>query len=360
MEFTEHDTAFDPAGDAHVDGVDSMTADHDSTLGGTDDHYSMIANNGDGSDGSDGYGDSSNTGQSASYGDDSSSSGYGDDGSSSDGSGSDGTDGTTETSGSAGTVSIMVDGHTYTEPGEIDSEGYNEAQFQLPDGDTVIAADADHDGQADIAVVENPSGQVIDQQHVDPTSGQWIDDGPGGSGSGGGDSTSGDSTSGGDSYPSDTSSSDGSDGYPSDGSDGGDSSSSDGTDGSPTDGGDSSDGSDTTAAATGTVHVSVNGQTYDATEQYDVNQDGHADSGVVEVDGKTYLLTDFNGDGTADHVEVGEDGQWKSGYSISADGQFTPDAGTTPDESDLPGGGEGFAQDSDYAVDPQTGEWTTQ
>jgi hypothetical protein len=84
---------------------------------------------------------------------------------------------------------------------------------------------------------------------------------------------------------------------------------------------------------------------------------------VVEVDGKTYLLTDFNGDGVADHAEVGENGQWTAGYSISADGQVTPDPGTTPDAGDLPGGGDGtsgFTENTDYVVDPQTGEWTTQ
>jgi len=329
MELHE-DPTFDSSTELH--GADPLGADHDSALGDSD-HYNMMPN--DGTDDSSGYGDNSSTngGSESSYGDDSSS---GSDQSpaatSSDSTGSDST-------GSAGTVSIVVDGHTYTEAGHTNSAGYNEADIHLSDGDTVLAVDTDHDGQADVAGVEDSSGQLIDEQHLDPSSGQWINDGPP-------DSSDGGSSAG--SVPQTTN--------------GSSTDSTDTTSGSDTSG-DSTDGSSSAGAApaaTGAVAVDVDGHAYTAAEQYDVNQDGRADSGTVEVDGKTYLLTDFDGDGNADHVEVGVDGEWKSGYSIDG-GQFSPDPGTTPDPSDLPGGGtSGFTETgADYSVDPQTGEWTT-
>ncbi|HEX3813733.1 MAG TPA: hypothetical protein VHX59_12915 [Mycobacteriales bacterium] len=334
MEF-DHDTTFDAGTDTSVD---NFGADHDGGLGDTagDDHYSMVANDDSGSDHSD-YGDNS-------YGDSSSS----DDSSSAAG----GSSGESSATGSS-TVSIAVDGHTYTEAATTDSDGDAVARISLPDGDTVMAVDTDHDGQADGAAIIGSDGKVIDVQHEDKSTGEWIDDGVPGSDSSdsnpAGDSTSttGDSSSS-DSYPSDTSSSDSSssDSYPSDTSSDGDSSSTTG----PADGSDGSDGVPPASTAAGTISIDAGGQHFEGAETIDVNQDGHADSAVVEADGKTYLLTDFDGDGHADHVEVGQDGQWKGGYSVSDSGQFTPDPGTTPDENDIP---------NNYAVDPQTGEWVS-
>jgi hypothetical protein len=314
MEFHD-DTTFDAT--AGVDhGADSFGADHDNGLGDTmsgDDHYGMVANTGSGDDSSP-YGDSSDTGDSGSPYGGGEAAGYSD--SSTDGSAADG---------SSGTVSIVVDGQEYTEAGTPDSSGALEADVHLPDGDTVQAIDTDHDGQADHAIIYDSSGNPIDAQHVDPSTGEWIDDAPGGSGSGGTDGTD-----------------------PTDGTDSGATGQSTG-DTSETGSDDSGDTGSTDAVPPGHIEVEVNGQEMVGTETIDVNHDGQADSAVMEADGKTYLLTDLNGDGRADHVEVGEDGQWKGGYMIEGDGQYQPDPGTTPDPSDMPS----------FAVDPQTGEWVS-
>lgn len=322
MEFHD-DTTFEAGAET---GADSFGADHDSGLGAADgsltgdDHYSMIANDSTGADhsnyGDAAYGDSSSTDDSSSAGGESSATG-------------------------GSTVSIEVDGHTYTEAATTDSEGYAEAHISLPDGDTVVAVDTDHDGQADGAAILGTDGKVIDVQHEDRSTGEWIDDGvPSGDGSDSSSTDPGDSST--DTTSTDTTSTD----------------TTSGDDSSSTDSDSSSDSDSSTTTgpaadtAPGEISIDAGGQHFETAETIDVNQDGHADSGVVEADGKTYLLTDFDGDGHADHVEVGEDGQWKGGYSVSADGHLTPDPGTTPDESDIPSG-------SSYAVDPQTGEWVS-
>ncbi len=315
MEFHD-DTTFDAT--AGVDhGADSFGADHDNGLGDTmtgDDHYGMVANDGSGDDSSP-YGDSSDSGDGSPYG--GQAAGYS--------GGSDSSSGGSSAAGS-GTVSIVVDGQEYTEAGTPDSSGALEAEIHLSDGDTVEAIDTDHDGQADHAIIFDSSGNPVDAQHVDPSSGQWIDDTAAESGGG-------------------TPPTDGTDGTdPTGGTNGGST-----TGDTSQTGGDSGQTGGAEGAGAGQIAVEVNGQEVTGTETIDVNQDGHADSAVMEADGKTYLLTDFNGDGQADHVEVGADGQWKGGYTIEGDGQYLPDPGTTPDPSDMP----------NFAVDPQTGEWVS-
>jgi hypothetical protein len=81
------------------------------------------------------------------------------------------------------TVSIQVDGQEYTEAAQYDSSGNAVAQVHLSDGDTVLAGDTNHDGQADVAEIEDSTGQVVDVQYVDPSTGEWVDAGPPQSGS---------------------------------------------------------------------------------------------------------------------------------------------------------------------------------
>jgi len=107
----------------------------------------------------------------------------------------------------------------------------------------------------------------------------------------------------------------------------------------------------TTATA---ISIDYQGHEYDPAATIDLNADGRSDSGVVaDAAGDRYLVTDYDGDGRADHVEVyGADGRALEGANVADDGTLVPDDHTA--------GLDGSAGTTiSYVVDPTTGEWTT-
>jgi hypothetical protein len=90
------------------------------------------------------------------------------------------------TSGS-GTMTVEVDGQTRELPAEKDytGDGRPDAAAETPDGKVIIFADTEDnetgaagpDGRADEAyVVDKSTGSVLGAAHLDPRTGEWVDD----------------------------------------------------------------------------------------------------------------------------------------------------------------------------------------
>ena len=128
--------------------------------------------------------------------------GSGSEGGSESGSGSEGgyeggggtvTTGTGGTEGTAGSMTVEVDGRTQNLPVERDytGDGQADAAVETKDGQVIVFADTENnetgaagpDGKADEAwIVDKSTGKVVGAAHIDPQTGEWVDgadtDGP--------------------------------------------------------------------------------------------------------------------------------------------------------------------------------------
>lgn len=208
------------------------------------------------------------------------------------------------------TISVVIDGDPIEAHATIDSnhDGRPDtAVVDLGGGYHAEVTDSTGDGQADEAVLLDPSGHVIDHQHVDP-SGNWVDDGA----SGGAPDASTASTQ---------------------------------PDGTPSTGGDTPGAG---RSGDDTVTLTYQGHAFQAVATVDVNGDGKPDSGYITDPhtGYRYLITDFDGDGRADHVVIYDaQGNEVGGAGIAADNAWIPD---------------GDASRTAYVVDPKTGQWVAE
>jgi hypothetical protein len=216
---------------------------------------------------------------------------YGGPGASIEGGGSGGSDPTTPgdggstsggSSGSSNTIVIDSGGQTTDAQATVDSDhdGHNDtAVVRTADGNQVAFTDSDGDGHADQAVVYSPDGHLIGTAHYDEATGTWVEGA--GDGSQAGTSTAGAGAAGGI-------------GAGSGGSEGGDAT----ADGSHPAGGAGSGNSEQ-------VEVTVGGQTTEVAASYDLNNDGHDETAIVQgPDGTRIAFSDTDGDGDADKAAV--------------------------------------------------------
>lgn len=231
-----------------------------------------------------------------------------------DGLDNDGTDGSgggesTATHDTDPTISVVINGVPMEGHATLDTDGdgtRDTAIIDLDDGYRAAVTDVTGDGHADRAQLMDRSGHVVDNQHID-ASGNWVDDGN----SAGSVGTTGDSG---------TTTVDHSDPAP--------------------------------AAPHGdSTHLTIDyaGQQYTAEATIDTTGDGRPDSGVLTdpSSGARYVVTDFDGDGRADHITV-----------YDGEGHETAAGGLTHDGRVIPDGGDNDHRPT-YAVDPTTGEWVT-
>lgn len=211
------------------------------------------------------------------------------------------------------TISVVIDGDPIEAHATIDSNHDGRPDTALVDlggGYHAEVTDSTGDGQADEAVLLDPSGHIIDHQHVDP-SGNWIDDGDKGS------------------APGATTASNQPDGTGNTGQSGGEVP------------GAGRSGEDT-------VTLTYQGHDFQAAATVDVNGDGRPDSGYITDPhtGYRYLITDFNGDGKADHVVI-----------YDPQGNEVGGAGIAPDNAWIP---DGDPSHTAYVIDPKTGQWVAE
>ncbi|MCI2418911.1 hypothetical protein MOQ72_15820 [Saccharopolyspora sp. K220] len=193
-----------------------------------------------------------------------------------------------ETGAGDGDIKVTVDGEEYTAEAnyDLDGDGVDETVTVLTDDGYVAYIDENADGQADVMQSIDANGVVVEQARFDPGTGKWTGEAP-------------------DQHPGSA---------------------------DPQDQGGQSMVIDTPQ---GDMQVGP------ATE--DTNSDGIADTAVVETDaGGTMLVTDVDGDGSADQVveisQTGDvtishhtgDGQWTvvEQGKMTDDGQYAPNPAT--------------------------------
>jgi hypothetical protein len=87
----------------------------------------------------------------------------------------------------SGTMTVEIEGQTRELPAEKDytGDGRPDAAAETPDGKVIVFADTEDnatgaagpDGKADEAyIVDKQTGRVIGAAHVDPRTGEWVDD----------------------------------------------------------------------------------------------------------------------------------------------------------------------------------------
>ncbi|HEX6755959.1 MAG TPA: hypothetical protein VF109_08420 [Mycobacteriales bacterium] len=98
-----------------------------------------------------------------------------------------GTSGYDDGASGSGTMRVEVDGQIRDLPAEKDytGDGRPDAATETPDGKVIIFADTEDnetgaagpDGRADEAyVVDKSTGRVLGAAHLDPRTGEWVDD----------------------------------------------------------------------------------------------------------------------------------------------------------------------------------------
>jgi hypothetical protein len=169
-------------------------------------------------------------------------------------------------SGRGETVSVNVGGDEVTALAtvDVDHDGRNEtAVFEDPAGHHIALTDLDRDGRADHAALLDDAGHVVETAHRDQASGQWGQDRPGDrSPYGGPGSTLGDGVR-------------------------------------------TSPAGPASTGAGEEISVSVAGRRTELPASDDRNDDGRAETAVVEgVDGTRIAFTDHDGDGSADRATI--------------------------------------------------------
>jgi hypothetical protein len=236
------------------------------------------------------------------------------------GGGSDGSDAPTTDSGTVGgaptsggdaggttteapqVVTVEVGGHEVGVAETIDSDhdGKVDTGVLEADGKTIALTDTDGDGDADRATVFDEHGDEIGAMHVDPSTGEWVVDDGSGSGTDSGDTGTG-------------------------AGDGG----VDGSEtGATTTGSEGSEGSE----GSGSMTVTVDGETRTLPTSHDHTGDGNPDATVQTSDGRTIVFTDTHDNATG---AVGPDGKADEAFVVDSSGHVV-----------------GAAH-----VDPATGEW---
>ncbi|MGW1681929.1 DUF6802 family protein [Saccharopolyspora sp. NPDC002376] len=187
-----------------------------------------------------------------------------------------------------GDIKVTVEGDEYTAEAnyDLDGDGVDDTVAVMTDDGYVAYIDEDHDGQADVMQTINHDGTVVDQARYDAATGKWTGEAP-------------------QQHP----------------------------------GGMDPEQDHGPAMVIDTPQGDV--QVGPATE--DTNSDGMADTAVVETEsGGTMLVTDVDGDGSADQVveisQNGEvtishhtgDGQWTvvEQGQVTGDGQYAPNPAT--------------------------------
>jgi hypothetical protein len=192
-----------------------------------------------------------------------------------------------ETGAGDGDIKVTVEGEEYTAEAnyDLDGDGVDETVTVLTDDGFVAYIDENTDGEADVMQSIDADGVVVEQARFDPETGKWVGEAP-------------------DQHPGST---------------------------APQDQGQSM----VIDTPQGDMQVGP------ATE--DTNSDGLADTAVVETEaGGTMLVTDVDGDGSADQVveisQTGDvtishhtgDGQWTvvEQGKMTDDGQYAPNPAT--------------------------------
>jgi hypothetical protein len=217
--------------------------------------------------------------------------------------------------GHEGEMEISVDGHNYTasENFDLNHDGHNDTvRLDNEDGTITEYVDTDGDGHADEYVHTDTNGNVVERAKFDASTGEWVADGRGGSGS------------------------------------------------------DHHTGSQ--AGHQGDITVDMHDGTVDVGHAtVDSNHDGTADTAVVTDDqGNTRMFTDTNGDGSADvQTIITPEGDAHT-YEHTGPGQWTETtssgvAGSVPADGDqLWGGRRNTVVEGVAKIDSITGQWISQ
>lgn len=219
-------------------------------------------------------------------------------------------------------LAVTVEGQEYSADinMDIDSDGVEDtAVIERPDGSVQAFVDDDSDGDADTYLKLDEHGDVLARAAYDEASGDWAateqDDGAG-----------------------------------------------------------TGDTGDISGTRTSAGNMSADMPSGDVTlgpPTVDTNDDGVADTAVVEdEDGSTLMFTDVDGDGAADVVVVITSSGESTTYEHTGDGEWTPvgDSGGTQKDSENAAGDdtatgtvEGWGESSNVFgvahINPSTGQW---
>jgi hypothetical protein len=232
--------------------------------------------------------------------------------------------------GDDGELRIDVDGHDYTEQENFSyaNNGVDDSvMVDAADGGHLIYTDTGHTGSADLVTEVDERGDVVEQAHFDPHSGQWVDDGSGQPTAGDGTDAAGPAGSAGEQIVVETAA------------------------------GRQNVGDATVASGGGAPDTAVVTDGQGDTVLYtDTNHDGVADQAVeISADGHV-VVADDSGDGHWVDVQQGHlDGSGQIVIDGKDGGGWTPPADVTPESGT--GGGQPPAGGATHVAETSDAAW---